>query len=92
MYCTDPNDMNYKTLADEVRYYKEDTKGVSKVCKIMQEICDEARMEGERKQAQETVTYLQKKGLPVEFIAAAVNQNVSIVENWIKESGASASR
>ena len=59
----------------------------------MEEILDEGRergrmegrMEGEIKQAQETVTYLQKKGLPVEFIAAAVNQNISTVESWMKE-------
>ena len=59
------------------------------MCKIMEEILDEGRergrMEGEIKQAQETVTYLQKKGLPVEFIAAAVNQNISTVESWMKK-------
>lgn len=26
-FCTDPDDMNYKELADKVRYYKEDEKG-----------------------------------------------------------------
>ena len=67
---------------------------------IMQEMLAEERMEGrmegrvegEIKQAQGTVAYLQKKGLPVEFIAAAVNQNVSTVESWIRESGASVGR
>ena len=96
MYCTDPDDMNYKILADEVRYYKEDTKGVSKVSEIMQEMLAEermeGRMEGEIKQAQGTVAYLQKKGLPVEFIAAAVNQNVSTVEGWMRESGAASGK
>ena len=62
------------------------------MCKIAEEIFDEGRMEGERKQAQETVMYLQKEGLPVEFIAAAVNQSVSTVEGWMKESGASMRR
>lgn len=108
MYCKNPDDMNYKILADEVRYYKEDTKGVKKMCQIMEEIIGEGeerglkkgriegriegRMEGEIKQAQGTVAYLQKKGLPVEFIAAAVNQSVPTVEGWIRESGASVGR
>ena len=96
LYCKNPDEMNYKILADEVRYYKEDMKGVSKVSEIMQEMLAEERMEGrvegEIKQAQGTVAYLQKKGLPVEFIAAAVNQNVSTVEGWIRESGASVGR
>ena len=26
-FCTDPDNMNYKELADKVRYYKEDEKG-----------------------------------------------------------------
>ena len=30
-------------LADEVRYYKEDTQGVKVMCKIMEEILDEGR-------------------------------------------------
>ena len=56
---------------------------------IMQEMLAEERREGEIKQAKGTVAYLQKKGLPVEFIAAAVNQNVSTVEGWMRESGTS---
>ena len=46
LYCKNPDDMNYKILADEVRYYKEDTKGVSKVCKIAEEIFAEGFAEG----------------------------------------------
>ena len=26
-FCTDPDDMHYKELADKVRYFKEDEKG-----------------------------------------------------------------
>ncbi len=88
MYCTDPDDMNYKILADEVRYYKEDTKGVSKVCKIVQEILDEGRKE----QTMEIVSNMARQGLSVDCIAAVVNQSVPIVENWIRESGASAGK
>ncbi len=74
------------------------------MCEIMQEMFAEerkegrmegrveGRMEGEIKQAQGTVAYLQKQGLPVEFIAAAVNQNVSTVEGWIREFSAASGK
>ena len=104
MYCTNPDDMNYKILADEVRYYKEDMKGVSKVCKIAEEIFDEGlergrmegrkegRKEGEMSKSKEIAFNLAKQGLSVDSIAMAVEQSVPIVENWIKESGASMRR
>ncbi|MBO6214891.1 MAG: hypothetical protein J6N76_05070 [Lachnospiraceae bacterium] len=39
-FCTDPDDMNYKELADKVRYFKEDEKGVATMCKVMEEGID----------------------------------------------------
>ena len=36
--CTDPDDMNYPVLAQRVRYFKEDTKGVTTMCKAMEEM------------------------------------------------------
>jgi len=41
-YCTDPKDMNYKILAERVRYFKEDEKGVATMCKIMEDMKNEA--------------------------------------------------
>ena len=79
MYCTDPDDMNYKILADEVRYYKEDTKGVSKVCKIMQEILDEERVE----QAQAIAFKLATRGDSVNEIADMVGYDVKTVKTWL---------
>ncbi len=102
LYCTDPDDMYYKELADEVRYYKQEEKGVSQMCKILEEIRDdgiaqgiergrmEGRMEGEMKQKKATAFYLQKMGLPIESIAGAVDQKPSIIESWFKETSASA--
>ena len=36
--CTDPNQMNYPVLAQRVRYFKEDTKGVTKMCRAIEEM------------------------------------------------------
>ena len=40
-YCTNPDDMHYKELADKVRYFKEDEKGVATMCKVMEDMRNE---------------------------------------------------
>ena len=39
--CKNPNDMYYKLLADRVRYFKEDEKGVGIMCKAVEELAKE---------------------------------------------------
>ena len=41
-FCTDPDDMHYKALADKVRYFKEDEKGVAAMCKVMEDMRNES--------------------------------------------------
>ena len=36
--CINAKDMHYKILADRVRYFKEDEKGVETMCKAMEEM------------------------------------------------------
>jgi hypothetical protein len=43
--CKDANDMYYPILADRVRYYKEDEKGIGEMCKIIEDIVKEDRKE-----------------------------------------------
>lgn len=43
--CTDPDDMNYEALADRARYYKKNEKGVAAMCKIMEDMRNEAARE-----------------------------------------------
>ncbi len=56
--CTDPDDMNYETLAKKARYYKQDEKGVAAMCKIMEDMRNEAALEN----ARETARRMIKKG------------------------------
>ena len=44
--CIDAKDMYYQVLADRVRYFKEDEKGVTFMCKVMEDMRNEARAEG----------------------------------------------
>lgn len=51
--CTDADEMYYKELADRVRYFKEDEKGVRIMCEIMDEIRAEGRAEGRKEMEDE---------------------------------------
>ena len=43
--CTDAKDMKYRALAERVRYFKEDEKGVAAMCKTMEDMRNEAALE-----------------------------------------------
>lgn len=43
--CINAKDMHYKILADRVRYFKEDEKGVETMCKAMEEMRNETAHE-----------------------------------------------
>ena len=49
--CTDPDDMNYEILAKKARYFKQDEKGVATMCKLMEDMRNEAELESARKTA-----------------------------------------
>ncbi len=40
-FCTNPDEMHYEELANKARYYKEDEKGVSMMCKALEDMRNE---------------------------------------------------
>lgn len=44
--CTDAADMNFELMADRTRYLKENPKGVSEMCKLIEDMREEVREEG----------------------------------------------
>lgn len=75
--CTNPDDMNYPVLAQRVRYFKEDTKGVATMCRAFEEV----REEGERRKAIEAAKRLLLGGkLSYEEIAEAQGLTVEEVK------------
>ena len=48
-FCTDAKDMHYKELSDKVRYYKETEEGVETMCKAMDDLREEVRIDNARK-------------------------------------------
>ena len=43
--CTDANDMNFKLIAERTRYLKENPKGVSEMCKVIEDMRTQERRE-----------------------------------------------
>ena len=75
--CTNPDDMNYPVLAQRVRYFKEDTKGVATMCRAFEEV----REEGMRANALEAAKRLLLGGkLSYEEIAEAQGLTVEEVK------------
>ena len=46
-FCSDPNDMYSDVLAERVRFFKEDEKGVAAMCNVMEEIYNDGIAIGE---------------------------------------------
>lgn len=49
--CTNPEDMNYEALAKKAKYFKQDEKGVAQMCKIMEDMRNEAAREATKENA-----------------------------------------
>ena len=45
-FCSDPNDMYSDVLAERARFFKEDEKGVTAMCRVMEELYNEGVAEG----------------------------------------------
>ena len=79
--CTDPDDMNYPVLAQRVRYFKEDTKGVTTMCRAMEEMRDATAREARYQQAIEIALKMLKTGkMTYDEIASMVELPVEEVK------------
>ena len=64
--CENPEDMNFETLARKARYFKQDEKGVAAMCKMLEDMRNEAALDT----AKETAKRMIRKGkLTLEEIA-----------------------
>lgn len=71
--CVDPDDMNYKVLANTARYYKEDKEGIQAMCKVMEDMITD-----EKKNA--AIRMLERGKLTNEEISEDLELPIDIVE------------
>ena len=86
LHCKESGKMYSKILASRVRELKETEKGVSEMCRDMEEIYGEGMEEGERKKARETVLSLAELKMSEEQISQIVKMPLEVVQGWIEES------
>jgi len=80
-FCTDPDDMHYKELADKVRYFKEDEKGVATMCKVMEDMRNEsAKIAVEKRNVEFANTLLKLGKLTFEEVAASAGLTIERVK------------
>ena len=60
-WCTDAQDMYNTVLADRVRYFKENVKGVEAMCKEMEKMRNEAREQALEEAMHEMIYKMLKK-------------------------------
>ena len=83
--CTQASDMNFELMAERTRYLKENPKGVSEMCRIMEEMRNESLKEGIKEGIKEGAISTAKKMLAdgtvaLEKIAEFVGLSIDEVE------------
>lgn len=87
-FCTNPDDMYYKELADRARYFKEDEKGVATLCKAMEDMRNEAAKIAKWEQIVGSVHRWLAMGLSYEQVAEGEGLTVEQVKEIAMQKGA----
>lgn len=85
--CTNPADMHYKILAEKTRYFKENEKGVAAMCKVVEDLCNDAKIEEKKEIA---IRLLKQSELSNEKISEYVGLDVEVVKALDEERKATA--
>ena len=76
--CKDAKDMYYKLLADRVKYFKEDEKGVRAMCRAVEELLREEKLDTVKRMLSDGILSLEKiaeySGLTVEEVKVIAEQ------------------
>lgn len=77
-HCKEADEMHYKILAEKVRYFKEDKKGVGEMCKMMEDMLKEETKKVVR-------NLIQKGKMTLEDIAECVGFTIEEVQQLAME-------
>jgi len=81
--CTNPDDMNYETLAKKARYFKQDEKGVAAMCKIMEDMRNEAELNKAKRMA---IRMIKAGKMSLEDIADYTELSLNIIKELASQS------
>ncbi len=78
--CSRAADMVFPLMAEQTRYFKENPEGVAQMCKMMEDMRKESKMEEKR----ETAYILADKGFQPTEISEIVRTKVETVCQWLE--------
>ncbi len=85
--CTEPDDMNFKELAERARYFKKDEKGVAAMCKMMEDMRNKAAREAELNKAKKMAVRMIRAGkMPLEDIADYTELSLDTIKELASQS------
>ena len=68
-FCTDPDDMHFKPLAEKARYYKTSEEGVASMCRSIEEMRNQVAKESAWEKTVEIAQRMLEKGFSYEQTA-----------------------
>ena len=71
-------------LSKQVRFLKTEEGGIKIMCEIMERIREEGRESGMKESHKKTAWNLEKMGMPLDSIAKVVEEDISVVRQWLK--------
>lgn len=80
----DPFDDSEGELSKRVRFLKTEEGGIEIMCEIMERIREEGRESGMKESHKKTAWNLEKMGMHLDTIAKVVEEDVSVVRQWLK--------
>ena len=84
----DPFDNSEGELSKRVRFLKTEEGGIEIMCEIMEKIREEGKREGRKsgmlESHRKTAWNLEKMGMPLDSIAKVVEEDISVVRQWLK--------
>ncbi|MCM1550396.1 MAG: hypothetical protein NC100_10575, partial [Clostridium sp.] len=81
--CTNPDDMNYEVLAKRARYFKQNEEGVAAMCKIMEDMRNEAELNKAKKMA---IRMIKAGKMPLEDIADYTELSLDMIKELESQS------
>ncbi len=80
--CNNADDMHFDLMAERTRYYKENPKGVSDMCKILEEMCEEVSV---REKIQIAINLLSLGRISKEDIAKSTGLSLDKINELDKQ-------
>jgi len=84
-FCTDPDDMHFKALAEKTRFFKQDEKGVAAMCKVMEDMRSEVAREAAKEAAWQTKMEVVLRFLGMGLSFEQVAQGTDLTVEQVKE-------